>query len=137
MHEYYFAYGMLTDPDIMPEDAEFIGRATLFNHRLDLYTYADAAYDRNETMDGVLWSVSPQLLSRLDIMEGYPTLYDRKRVQLQYEGETVTAWIYFMTEHTKKRMAGKKPSRYYINSMLRGYKHADISTRGIQSALNR
>lgn len=135
--EYYFAYGMLTDPDIMPEDAEFLGKAVLFNHRLDIHTYADAAYSPGDSMYGVLWSVSPDLLRELDITEGYPVLYDRKRVQLQFEGATVTAWVYYMTDSTKQRMLKRLPAKRYIQSMMRGYRYANISTQTIQQALNR
>jgi gamma-glutamylcyclotransferase (GGCT)/AIG2-like uncharacterized protein YtfP len=134
---FYFAYGMLTDPYIMPEDAEFYGKALLNNHSLEFRYYANAV-ESSESMYGVLWSIDNDILAELDMVEGVPTLYTRKQVQVtSKEIGTVTAWVYNMTEDTRTRLADKKPAVSYLKSLAYGYRTAKIPLTEIQKGMNR
>lgn len=134
---FYFAYGMLTDPYIMPEDAEYYGKAMLNNHSLEFRFYANAI-ESNESMFGVLWGVDEGILAELDVTEGVPTLYKRKQVTVtNKEVGSVTAWVYYMTEETRRRLENRAPARSYLKTMAYGYDMADIPTMEIQKGLVR
>lgn len=134
---YYFAYGMLTDPYVMPEDAEFYGKAVLNNHSLEFKYYANAIKS-TDSMYGVLWGIDDEILRELDMVEGVPTLYTRKQVQVSNkEIGTVTAWVYNMTADTRKHMAGKTPAVSYLKSLAYGYRMAEIPLTEIQKGMNR
>jgi|SRR6056297_2393184 len=134
--EYYFSYGMLTDPLIMPEEAEFYGKAILQNHSLEFRYYANAL-ESNDYMYGVLWGVDQSLLSELDMIEGVPTLYTRKKVQVtNKELGTVQAWVYNMTDNTRENLKEKEPAASYIKSVLYGYREAGIPTHEVRKGLD-
>ncbi len=131
---YYFAYGMLTDPELMP-GAEFIGRAELHNFSFEMFAYANVHPDTNGRVYGSLWAIDRQLLSQLDRTEGYPTLYDRKTVPVMCGGERYEAEVYTMTPATRKYMHGEQPSQSYIARIARGYHNAGIPMRQVQDSL--
>lgn len=43
---------------------------------------------------GELWSVSPQVLERLDELEGHPYLYKRSKVNVRDGSGSCLAWVY-------------------------------------------
>ena len=66
---YYFAYGMLTDPNIM-QDAQFMGKATLKNFAFEFAVYANLIPESMSTVEGVLWAITRKKLAELDRVEG-------------------------------------------------------------------
>lgn len=131
---YYFAYGMLTDPELMP-GADFIGRAELHNFSFEMFAYANVHPYPGGRVYGSLWAIDRQLLSRLDMTEGYPTLYDRKTVPVIHRGQRYEAELYTMTPSTRKYMKGEVPSDSYINRIVRGYQNAGIPMQQVQDSL--
>ena len=132
---YYFAYGMLTDPRIMP-GAEFLGSAILKNHSLEFKGYANVRPGTGQVI-GTLWNIDRRLLSELDQAEGYPSLYDRKTVPVFHKGQRYEAMIYTMTPSTREQLAKKAPSKNYIARLVKGYNHANIPLTQISRALDR
>jgi predicted chitinase/gamma-glutamylcyclotransferase (GGCT)/AIG2-like uncharacterized protein YtfP len=132
---YYFAYGMLTDPELMP-GAEFVGRAELKNFVFEMFTYANVFPYPGARVIGSLWAIDRQLLSQLDQTEGYPTLYDRKTVPVFANGERHEAAIYTMTPETREYMQGTEPNDAYIARLERGYNNAGIPLRQLDDALD-
>jgi gamma-glutamylcyclotransferase (GGCT)/AIG2-like uncharacterized protein YtfP len=132
---YYFAYGMLTDPRIMP-GAEFIGPAVLKNHLLEFRGYANVRPGPGKVV-GALWNIDRRLLAELDQAEGYPRLYDRKTFPVICQGERYEAMVYTMTPESRDRLDNRKPSRGYIDRLVKGYNHADIPLTQISQALER
>ena len=131
---YYFAYGMLTDPELMP-GADFIGRGELHNFSFEMFAYANVHPDSRGRVYGSLWAIDRQLLSQLDRTEGYPTLYDRKTVPVYCDGERYEAEVYTMTPSTRNFMQGERPSKSYIARIARGYQNAGIPMQQVQDSL--
>ena len=126
MTDYYFAYGMLTHPDLMP-GGEFLGSATLDGFRPEMLAYANIVADRSASFRGVLWGVNRQIIRELDQVEGYPDFYARIRVDVRDEkARPVTAWVYTMTPDSRLIMMGRKPAPNYLRSVRMGYHHAGI-----------
>lgn len=135
MDIYYFAFGMLTSPNIMSEDAIHEGAAILHNHSLEFRYFANAL-EGGDSMYGVLWSIDEDILDDLDFMEGVPTLYTRKQVPVfSKDLGMVTAWVYSMTDGTRERLKGQYPSDSYLDTMVYGYEIAGIPTKEIGMAL--
>lgn len=123
--QYYFAYGMLTDPRHMPE-ARRVGRAELRNHALRFWHYADVVPESGSTVQGVLWSLPSGMLATLDTVEGYPSLYGRKTVPVWHDGQRYEAVIYYMTPATHAAIKDRMPSTTYVRTVSRGYVMAGI-----------
>jgi len=132
---YYFAYGMLTDPDIM-QGAHFIGRGQLQNHKFEFYQFADVVQTAGSHVDGVLWELpDEQMLRYLDHIESYPTMYGRKIVPIFVDGQKYEAWVYYMTPATRQSTANHRmPSNSYVTTIVNGYKHAGITSNQVGDA---
>ena len=122
---YYFAYGMLCDPEVMT-GVDFEGVAELRNHKLELLRFANVVPDAGSKVYGCLWKLDRRLLSQLDRIEGYPSLYDRKTVPVYVNGQKIVAEIYTMTTQTREDMQDTVPTRDYLRKVLRGYRKAGI-----------
>jgi gamma-glutamylcyclotransferase (GGCT)/AIG2-like uncharacterized protein YtfP len=131
---YYFAYGMLTDPDKMP-GANLVGVGELRNFEYKLYTYANVEPTASSTVYGCLWEIDARLLSRLDMIEGFPSLYDRRTYPVYCDGQKYAAEVYVMTPFTLKYMQGTTPSKNYVNTIAKGYQHAGVPLSQLQSAV--
>ena len=131
---YYFAYGMLTDPEIM-EGIDLVGVAVLPNFRYEMLQYANVFPDSGSTVYGCLWRVNRQVISNLDQIEGYPQLYDRKTVPAYVDGKKYVAELYTMTPATRNQLSGTMPEQSYVNKIVRGYSHAGVPLEQVRSAL--
>jgi gamma-glutamylcyclotransferase (GGCT)/AIG2-like uncharacterized protein YtfP len=130
---YYFAYGMLTDPEIM-QGAELIGPATLNNFTFELLSHANVYPKAGAIAAGVLWAIDRQLLAHLDRIEGYPFYYDRKTVPVICNGQRYEAELYTMTPESREHSQGRIPSNGYVQSLVRGYNHAGVPLDQINAA---
>jgi gamma-glutamylcyclotransferase (GGCT)/AIG2-like uncharacterized protein YtfP len=123
---YYFAYGMLTDPNIIG-DAKFVDRAVLPNWQFELLRFANVIPSHGDKVHGVIWAIDQEQLGHLDIIEGYPTLYSRKKLPIFDSKNTrYTAEVYMMTKNTRDRLINTSPSEPYLQSVERGYRSAQI-----------
>jgi gamma-glutamylcyclotransferase (GGCT)/AIG2-like uncharacterized protein YtfP len=131
---YYFAYGMLTDPEIMP-NVEMIGVGILNNFKFEIFTYANVIESNSNKVLGTLWAIDSRKLAELDQIEGYPYLYNRKTVNVVVDGKKYSSQVYTMTDATRKQMMGRSPSKQYINSIINGYRHAGIPIAQLKNGL--
>ena len=131
---YYFAYGMLTDPEIM-EGIDLVGVAALPNFRYEMLEYANVFPDSGSTVYGCLWQIDRRVIARLDQIEGYPQLYDRKTVPAYVDGKKYITELYTMTPATRNQLAGTMPEQSYVNKIVRGYNHAGVPLEQVRSAL--
>lgn len=131
---YYFAYGMLTDPDYMGA-AEFVGPAELNGFKFTLYMYANVENNPGSKVVGALWRIDQDLLDELDMIEGYPSLYNRISVPVYAKGKMYKAQVYTMTSDTRKRLKKTYPSEHYIQTIIKGYKHAGLNLDQLYNSL--
>ena len=131
---YYFAYGMLCDPNIM-EGADLIGVGQLKNFKYEMFRYANVLPDNGSTVSGCLWQITNEFLSQLDRIEGYPYLYDRKTVPVYVDGQKYVAHVYTMTPGTRDEMTGTYPSNDYIHRIEKGYDNAGVPFEQLDAAL--
>lgn len=117
----YFAYGMNTNVGEMAHrcpKARTLGRARLPGYRFAFNYHADIVNDDTSTTDGVLWEITEDCLSALDILEGYPVYYTRFEVDVEWHGEIVRAITYQMTGLDR---GPAMPSSSYYFMVTKGY----------------
>ena len=130
---YYFAYGMLTDPEIM-DGIPLVGKAVLPNFEFEMFMYANVTPSRGKVY-GTLWAVNRKVIHELDQIEGYPTLYDRKMVPVMCNGKRYEAFVYTLTPESREELEGSEPSQSYINKLVRGYNNAGVPLEQLQRTL--
>lgn len=86
----YLAYGSNMEPVRMQKrcpGARALGAARLPNYRLTERLYADIDFAEGESVDGVLYLITDRHLRSLDAYEGYPKIYRRMWLEVEFNGE--------------------------------------------------
>jgi len=127
---YYFAFGRNVNRTQMLSkercpNAIFLGRAHLFNHRfaIDTRGYATVLPKENNQVDGVLWLISPDDESRLDLREGVRRhIYKKESMTVFTPGlmigggpQEVQTLVY-----VSNSPEGSKPKAGYIEQIIEG-----------------
>ena len=100
----YFAYGSNMNSTRMAKrcpGAIDLGGAVLHNHRVAERLYADIDFTEGVDAEGVLYVITEDHLQNLDRYEGYPSVYRRIWVDIEFEGCTYQAITYEMSWLTK------------------------------------
>lgn len=122
----YMAYGMNTNRDAMAArcpKATPLGGFYLPDTRLVFRGVADIMPDRNKVCPVVLWDITEDCLRALDRLEGYPTLYGRRKINC--------GWlVYEMNDKTRT----SPPSSHYYEMIEQGYKDFGLDDWHLRSA---
>ena len=125
---YYMAYGMNTNREAMAHrcpNAKPMGGFYLPNNRLIFRGVADFRADADAILPVVLWEITEHCLEALDMLEGYPDFYDRRKVN----GD----WITYDMNGNKSSL--RKPSGGYYHMIEQGYKDFGLDDYYLRSAL--
>ncbi len=129
----YFAYASNLSKEYMLSrcpDAIPIKKVSLKGYALTFNELADIIKDETEEVFGAIYVISKEELEILDMLEGYPDLYDRIGVELFDEkGNTYEAFAYTMTEKDLQN-----PPEHYYNLLLEGYKDWNIPMEKLEKA---
>lgn len=131
MAKYYIAYGSnLNVPQMRRRcpSATIFGTANLEGWRLGFRGSKTGSYltieeDENGTIPVVIWEVQPSDEAALDIYEGFPNFYYKKKLKVQCKGirtkarRTIEAFAYIMHEDRPHGV----PSRWYVQTCMEGY----------------
>lgn len=112
---YYLAYGMNTNREAMAARcprAKPMGGFYLPDHRLIFRGVADFRHDSDMVLPVVAWEITINCLSALDRLEGYPRLYDRRKIN----GD----WFIYDMNGDKNELY--TPSGGYYNMIEQGYR---------------
>ena len=126
---YYLAYGMNMNRQAMSErcpKAKPMGGFYLPDHRLMFRGVADIRHDRDSVLPVVAWEITHDCLRALDKLEGYPRLYDRRKVNGEW-------WIYDMNGNKNQTHT---PSKYYYEMIEQGYEDFDLDDYHLRVALH-
>lgn len=131
---YYFAYGSNMSHRQMEERCKtgkfrFIGKAYLKGYRFVYEGYspyrkgavANIVKSENDIVWGGVFEIEESCLKRLDEYEGYPSVYDRKKLKVTCEGREFEAWVYL-----RKPQKEGNPSEDYRQIILEGAKDCDL-----------
>lgn len=97
--------------------AKVLGTAMLENYRLVFRGnsrgcgVANIERRKGYKVPVVLWEITEDCEERLDIYEGFPHLYIKKRIIVDFKGEQVNAMVYIMRE--ARPFTEPNPSYFY------------------------
>lgn len=144
MKIYYLAYGSnlnLRQMKTRCPDAEVVGTAFLKDYQLMFKGSKTGSYLTIEKSKGHevpvgVWLVSRKDLARLDVYEGYPAFYYKKRVNIQLDKKNATqgkceALVYIMHEDRKLG----NPTQAYLNTCIEGYNDFGLDKEYLADAL--
>lgn len=130
----YFSYGMNTNSAQMAQRcpaARSLGAAVLYGHEFRFARHADIIPDPEYVTHGVLWEITPDCELALDALEGYPTYYLKKIVNVFHNGSSVKCMTYYMT--------GDNPDEYpsdgYLEMLMEGYQEHRVDNTQLYSSL--
>ena len=132
---YYFAYGYNTWSEGMSGRGHHsppVGKAVLHDFKLEFAKHADITEAEGESMEGVLWLITPEVLEMLDLFEGYPTYYIRREVNVQVGDDMVEAIVYQMRDRCRELLP---PTEGYENVLRMGYEEHGLDTLAIDKAI--
>lgn len=130
----YFAYGMNTNKWEMSfrcPKAKSLGPAVLPDHEFRFSIHADVLDMPGMQVEGVLWDITDDCLIALDLLEGYPTYYDRKIVKIMHQGQLVDAMTYYMTGE----LPDCEPGSGYVTMLIEGYTEHGVDIKQIYDAI--
>ena len=130
----YLAYGMNTNIDQMAgrcPGSVSIGRVDIPDYRLVFRGVADIEYSPGSTLQTVMWDITPSCEDALDILEGYPTFYTKKYLNVEIGTKVYQAMIYQMVGD---RLDYSTPSSYYQNMLEEGYQDHGLDLNQIYGA---
>lgn len=130
----YLAYGMNSNIEQMASrcpNAISIGRVDIPNHRLVFRGVADIEESLGDTLQTVMWDITDDCELALDMLEGYPTFYGKKYIDVTIGNKIYKSMIYQMIA---ERLDYYSPSNYYQYLLEEGYKAHDLDVNQIYNA---
>lgn len=136
---YYFAYGSNMNHEHMKSrcpKAKYQGKFELKEHELVFRGVADVQPNKNKSVFGALFLITRDCEKALDVYEGYPNFYTKDYVNDWYEdnGSLISRKIMFYTMVDKEVIY--PPFGTYLNTIIDGYKHCELSTESLKEAVN-
>jgi gamma-glutamylcyclotransferase (GGCT)/AIG2-like uncharacterized protein YtfP len=86
---------------------------------------------KGETVPVLLWSLTPRDEAALDRYEGWPTLYRKETLTVDFDGEPVEVMAYVMNEGRPLGM----PSENYYYTIAEGYDSAEFDIKVLDKAV--
>ena len=101
---YVFVYGTLKQGfcnHYFLKNAKFIAKATTKDkfpmvNIIQAYPYIINDAGNGHNVEGELYKIDESILARLDMLEGYPDHYDRRRVTILAEDKEYKSIVYFI-----------------------------------------
>lgn len=130
----YLAYGMNSNIEQMASrcpNAISIGRVDIPNHRLVFRGVADIEESLGDTLQTVMWDITDDCELALDMLEGFPTFYGKKYIDVTIGNKIYKSMIYQMIA---ERLDYYSPSNYYQYLLEEGYKAHGLDVNQIYNA---
>ena len=134
----YIAYGSNLNIGQMEHRCPYavpLGTAALTDYRL-MFRGSNSAVATVEPMKGasvpvLIWEITPRCEEALDRYEGWPRLYCKETVTVEFDGKPVEAMVYIMNEVCPYGLPGER----YLNSIKEGYATAGFDTAVLDEAV--
>lgn len=143
MKKYYIAYGSNLNKKHffnLALGSSFVSTTILKNKRLVFkgrgpnYSYLTIEENVGSEVPVVVYEISDLDEVKLDYYEGYPNLYEKKKIPILINGQEIEALIYIMVNN--ERFTYNKPSDNYLITCLRGYSDYSFDTDILFKALD-
>lgn len=133
----YFAYGSLMDIEFVkdlgvnfknPRKGILTDFKFAVNVEDDLIPengYANVIPFEAGIVEGVLMEINPEDLSLLDVYEGYPSLYSRRKLTIYDNKKLIDAWVYIGTVDSSVNKS-LKLTNIQIERITNGFKFLSV-----------
>lgn len=135
----YVAYGSNMNLEQMSHrcpKAKVVGTGILKDYKLTFRGrykgVANIEPSNENSVPIVLWEITEECETALDLYEGYPNLYIKKEVEVTIGDESKTAMVYVMAKEYTDMVAA--PTEYYFNVIASGYSDNGIDLKPLQTA---
>ena len=129
----YIAYGSnlnLRQMAVRCPTARPVGTAMLRGYQLTFRGVATLEPDpKAETPVGI-WEITPEDEIALDRYEGFPRLYRKEVVEVEFRGRKLKAMLYLMNDGL-----ACMPSKWYLDAIAKGYEDVGLDTVHLTKAL--
>jgi gamma-glutamylcyclotransferase (GGCT)/AIG2-like uncharacterized protein YtfP len=115
-------------------DARSVGQAVLYGHEFRFARHADIIENPEYNTEGVLWDITADCEKSLDALEGFPSYYLKKQVNVFYNGTPVECMVYYMTD--PDNTPDELPSDGYLEMLFEGYTEHDVNTEQIIDSID-
>ena len=102
------------------EQAVLEGYKLIFNKKATAgnYSFANIQKDEDHIVEGVLYNVTAEGITKLDKYEGYPKNYDKIEIEVVADFKRIYAIAYIANED--KLVENLLPTKEYLNHILKG-----------------
>lgn len=135
MNQICIAYGRNLDIKRMEQKcphAKLLGKAQLNGWEIDFGKYITLVPAEDKIVPVGLWEIDDTALSEIDKIEGYPTLYRKEYVQIEYNNKTFNALVYLLNDMTPYALPAD-----YIERLKIGYADFGYDFNIIQEAIDK
>jgi hypothetical protein len=108
-----------------------LGRVDIPDHRLVFRGVADIEVSVGDVLQTVMWDITDDCELALDMLEGFPTFYGKKYVDIKIGNQMHKAMIYQMIGG---RLDYSSPSNYYQYLLEEGYQDHGLDLNQIYNA---
>lgn len=137
----YVAYGSNLNIEQMAyrcPDAQIVGSGAIPDYALKYRGSKTGAYatiipQKGSCVPVVVWKISPDDERALDVYEGFPRFYYKKRMRVCLDGygKGIYAMAYVMNDKAKPGV----PSNYYISTIMTGYQENGLDMEILYKSL--
>lgn len=133
--KYAIAYGRNLDLKRMAEKCPhcvLAGKAFLKDWQIAFKQYITLEKSKGAVVPVGVWKIDDKAEAELDVIEGYPTLYRKKYVEIEFNGKREKALVYLINDKHPKY-----PDKKYLQRLLKGYKDFNFDKSYIYEAIAR
>ena len=122
----YAAYGSNMNLEQMSyrcPAAKVVGTGVVRDYRLTFRGssrgVANIEHCKDRDVPVVLWEITKACEEALDVYEGYPSLYEKKAIEVETDNKIQKAMVYVMAK--RYRIMPASPTNYYLATIAEGY----------------
>lgn len=133
--KYSIAYGRNLDLKRMKgkcPHCKLAGKVVLKDWQLSFKKYITVEPCKGGEVPVGVWEIDEQAEKELDIIEGFPTLYRKEIVEIDFNGKTEQVLVYVINDTHPKY-----PDKAYLGRVLIGYDDFDFDKKFIYDAIAR
>lgn len=135
----YGAYGSNMNLDQMSHrcpKARVIGVGTLKDYKLTFRGkykgFANVEQCKDRLVPIVLWEITEECETSLDIYEGFPNHYIKEQVEVIVDEKPIKTMVYIMVSEYRNIVAA--PTEYYFDIIVRGYFDNGVNLKPLNTA---
>ena len=140
MTRYYLAYGSNLNTEQMKyrcPESKIVGVSEIKDYQLlfkgsENCSFLTIEKCEGETVPVGVWEVTDLDEKKLDTYEGYPSFYYKTDMEIELNGEKVSAFVYIM--HEDRRLGA--PSKYYVQTCVEGYEDFGFDLDKLKKAIS-